>query len=102
MFRFSAPYADVIHPSVVSVINQFKTCFPNRIAILSNSVGSSDDINYLEAEKVESVMAIPVIRHAEKKPGCLNEVIEHFKNKSFEENIDCADICVIGLSVMLQ
>ena len=44
------------------------------VAILSNSVGSCDDIGYEAAEKTEKMMKLPVIRHKAKKPSCLKEV----------------------------
>ena len=48
---------------------------PNRaVAILSNSVGSCDDIEYKSAVKTEKMMELPVIRHVKKKPSCLKEV----------------------------
>jgi phosphatidylglycerophosphatase GEP4 len=44
------------------------------VAILSNSIGSCDDVGWDEAKIVEEKLQIPVIRHQRKKPGCLQEV----------------------------
>lgn len=47
---------------------------PECIAILSNSVGTEDDFQYKGALATEREMHIPVIRHKQKKPACLDEV----------------------------
>jgi phosphatidylglycerophosphatase GEP4 len=68
-------YSDELHPSVVNKVNECKQEFsPSSVAILSNSVGTKDDTNYAGAVATELAMSIPVIRHDQKKPGCLHEV----------------------------
>lgn len=69
-------YTDTLHPSLVNKVNECKQVFsPSSVAILSNSVGTKDDTNYAGAVATELAMNIPVIRHDNKKPGCLHEVI---------------------------
>jgi phosphatidylglycerophosphatase GEP4 len=64
---------------------------PERVAILSNSAGTTaDDPGYAEAIKIERDMGIQVIRHDEKKPGGLQEVLAHF---SLDEP---QRICMVG------
>ena len=48
--------------------------FPSGIAILSNSIGSIDDLNFEGAQYAENLLRIPVIRHRYKKPACIDEV----------------------------
>ena len=48
---------------------------PECIAILSNSVGTEDDFQFKGAMATELAMNIPVIRHKQKKPACLDEVV---------------------------
>ena len=48
--------------------------FGQNVAILSNSVGSSDDVGYKDAERTEKKLGLSVIRHKRKKPDCLKEV----------------------------
>lgn len=48
----------------------------DRIAILSNSAGSADDLGYEMAKQTEAALGLPVIRHATKKPACFHEVIK--------------------------
>jgi hypothetical protein len=48
--------------------------FPGKVAILSNSVGSSDDPSFLLATETENNLGIPVVRHGNKKPKCVGKV----------------------------
>eukprot|EP01034_Spumella_vulgaris_P022045 gene22044-28139_t len=42
-------------------------------------------------------MSIPVIRHDNKKPGCLNEVLSHFQSCTISTTeVQPHEICVIG------
>jgi len=88
----SLPYGDDIHPLLENKMKEIHDNFDSRIAILSNSAGSSDDIDYKDAKKYENSLGVPVIRHKIKKPGCINEVLLHFSKK----NIKNEEICMIG------
>ena len=55
-------------------IKETESIFPSAVAILSNSVGSSDDVEFVGALEVEKVTSLPVIRHLQKKPQCIDEV----------------------------
>lgn len=71
----SITYSNAIHPTVDQFMKNAKQSFtPEAIAILSNSVGTEDDVNFAGAELTELEMGIPVIRHKLKKPACLDEV----------------------------
>ena len=56
-------FEDELHESVKEAVDEAHTEFPGKIAILSNSVGSSDDQNYKAAAETEKNLKIPVIRH---------------------------------------
>ena len=60
------------------------------MAILSNSAGTQDDLDYKDATMIEESMGIAVIRHDEKKPGGLTEVLNHFSIQ------DPAALCMVG------
>jgi len=62
-----------------------------NVAILSNSAGTKDDPGYEDAKKIESDMGISVIRHDEKKPGGLQEVLDHFDTVD-----DASQLCMVG------
>ena len=71
----TAPYSLRTHPdAVVGLAAALSVFGPDRVAILSNSAGTTkDDPDYKEAIKIEQDMGIKVIRHDEKKPGGLDE-----------------------------
>lgn len=70
----SNTYVDQLHPNVIEKVNEVKIAFPSAYAILSNSVGTLDDVEYRNAINTEKNTGIPVIRHKHKKPQCLDEV----------------------------
>jgi hypothetical protein len=70
----SLVYSDSIHDSVIDSIKKASETFPGAVAILSNSVGSADDIGFAGAMRTEEAFSLPVIRHLKKKPDCLAEV----------------------------
>jgi phosphatidylglycerophosphatase GEP4 len=64
-----------VHPSVQGTVDLAKSVFgTDSVAILSNSVGTADDVDHAMARATELAMKIPVIRHQHKKPACLDEV----------------------------
>jgi phosphatidylglycerophosphatase GEP4 len=87
----TAPYALEIHPfAQVGFQNALDTFGRNHVAILSNSAGTKDDEDYKDAIEIENSLDIPVIRHDEKKPGGLQQVLQHFQLE------DPSQICMIG------
>ena len=80
----TAPYINQVFPSLRDSLLHFKSIFGTRMAILSNSVGSSDDKDYIGAEEVEKEIGIKVLRHASKKPGCIDTVTDYFQCAPFE------------------
>ena len=62
----------------------------DRVAIVSNSAGTKDDTDYKDAIEIEEALGINVIRHDEKKPGGMEEVLKHFGMD------DPAKICMVG------
>jgi phosphatidylglycerophosphatase GEP4 len=42
-------FEDELHPDILKTFNKISHHFPGNVAILSNSVGSSDDTDYAEA-----------------------------------------------------
>ena len=86
----SNTYTDTIHPSVSDFMHNTKLHYsPECIAILSNSVGTEDDFQFKGAIATELAMNIPVIRHKQKKPACLDEVVNI-------RLLQCAILAMIG------
>jgi len=87
----TAPYENRVHQSAKSGLEQALNTFGREnVAVLSNSAGTSDDPGYADAQQIEENLGIAVIRHTEKKPGGMKEVLEHFGLS------DPASICVVG------
>lgn len=87
----TAPYANTIHPDASAGLQAAKSVFGSEnVAIMSNSAGTLDDPDYEDAKRIEEALGIAVIRHNEKKPGGLPEVLEHFKVE------DPASLCMVG------
>ena len=73
------PYERELHPSVSSTVDRLKELYgPEKIAILSNSVGSGEDLGGREAAEVEAILGLRVIRHARKKPEVGDDILRHF------------------------
>lgn len=86
------PYNLQIHTRVKVSFERFKTTFgPEKLAIMSNSAGSSDDLKneYKEAESIESALGIGVIRHDTKKPGGIDAIREYFGEGIFPVDLAC-------------
>ena len=87
----TAPYENVLHPAVVPGLRRAVEVFgPENVAIFSNSAGTRDDVDYKDAKEIEAALGIKVIRHDEKKPGGLQEMMDHFQLQ------DPATICIVG------
>lgn len=87
----TAPYDMSIHPNAVQGLQHAQSVFGiDNVAIMSNSAGTLDDPDYDVAKRIEQSLGISVIRHREKKPGGLDEVMSHFQIE------DPAELCMIG------
>ena len=95
----TSPYdTQSIHPRAQAGLKAALHVFgPQGVAILSNSAGTmGEDINFVQATTIEQAMGISVIRHQEKKPGGLDEVMEHFQPVLMGNNGNPARLCMIG------
>lgn len=87
----TAPYDLNIHRAAENGLKEAIRVFGREnVAILSNSAGTRDDRDYRDANAIEQSIGIAVIRHDEKKPGALKEVLDHFQIQ------ESARICMIG------
>jgi phosphatidylglycerophosphatase GEP4 len=87
------PYVnDEIHPMAQQGLDNCLQVFGHdNVAILSNSAGTNDDLNFEQAATIEASLRITVIRHANKKPGGIEEVKRHF-----QERYNTNQMCVVG------
>eukprot|EP00565_Helicotheca_tamesis_P005363 CAMPEP_0185734822 /NCGR_PEP_ID=MMETSP1171-20130828/23553_1 /TAXON_ID=374046 /ORGANISM="Helicotheca tamensis, Strain CCMP826" /LENGTH=155 /DNA_ID=CAMNT_0028404925 /DNA_START=201 /DNA_END=664 /DNA_ORIENTATION=+ len=90
----TAPYENTIHPLASDgLTNAIRTFGRSNVAILSNSAGTLDDPGYEDAAEIEEALNIKVIHHDEKKPGGLNEVLDHFGSDVVS---DASELCMVG------
>lgn len=96
------PYSKAPADTVKHALEDAKQSFPKfgSFAILSNSVGTPDCSKY-EATETEQAFGMPVIRHSQKKPECLAEVLKHFEQfEDLKHIVRPGTICVIGDRVL--
>eukprot|EP00347_Sterkiella_histriomuscorum_P016479 403353021 len=95
-------YEKDINPQIQDGYNQCKEVFGlQNMAILSNSVGSTDDKDHQEAKLLEQITGIPVIRHKLKKPLVKDDIYLHFnlplsQQKSTSNQQSNSPIALIG------
>jgi phosphatidylglycerophosphatase GEP4 len=94
----TAPYDNEVHPQAKFGLQSCIDIFDiSNVAILSNSAGTNDDEHHKDALTVEESIGISVIRHTIKKPGGIDEVVEHFRSRSTSTtSIDPSSMCMIG------
>ena len=102
---FTAPYDLKVHCSVRDAMDDMMQLFgPERIAVLSNSAGTRDDKDYVEAKVVEEAIGLKVIIHDEKKPGGgPDAVLNHFRATNLlgrGTEIKCEHVAMVGDRVL--
>ena len=102
---FTLPYALNVHSSLQEAMNRMIRIFSlDKLAVLSNSAGTLDDVEYQEAKLVEQNTKLKVIIHNEKKPGGgSTDVLNHFKslnddkvNDGSSNTLKCEEIAMVG------
>ena len=88
----TAPYADDAFPGgVAGGLDECRAVYGTDAVILSNSAGTGDDPGHAQALAIEASLGLPVLRHALKKPACMDAVREHFG-----EDVRAHELCAIG------
>ncbi|KAL3232570.1 hypothetical protein RNJ44_04486 [Nakaseomyces bracarensis] len=85
---------DKVWPAYKEKWEELKKCYPDRVLIVSNSAGSSDDAGYEQARELEKNTGVAVLRHKLKKPGCRDEIMEYFLSRKIVEAPH--EIAVVG------
>ncbi|KAI5842295.1 mitochondrial PGP phosphatase [Tricharina praecox] len=95
---FATPYSLEVYPAYTKTFTRLRAEFPgDRLLIVSNSSGTSDDASHAEAAHLESALGVRVLRHSTKKPGCHGEILEFFRTSPDGIGITRADqIAVVG------
>ncbi|KAL3673514.1 hypothetical protein V7S43_001222 [Phytophthora oleae] len=87
----TVPHKLEITPHLESSLAECRRVFGDSgVVIFSNSAGSTDDTDGIEAEKIEEGLHVAVLRHNQKKPGGIEFVRKHFGE------VDPQSLVVIG------
>ena len=93
----TAPYGTTVHENAALGLRNALDVFGHEnVAILSNSAGTKDDPGYEDADRIERELGINVIRHDEKKPGGLEEVLKHFEGEGGKGVENASQLCMVG------
>lgn len=61
--------------------SELRKAYPgSRLLIVSNSAGTTSDPDGQEADLLERNTGVKVLRHSTKKPGCRDEIFNHFRH----------------------
>lgn len=91
---FAKDHDDKVWPEYAEIWSKLRQLYPNeRMLIVSNSAGTYDDVDYAQAQKLENDTGVKVLRHPTKKPGCHQEIMDHFAQHGIHNP---AEIAVIG------
>ncbi|KAG1684077.1 hypothetical protein DVH05_007917 [Phytophthora capsici] len=87
----TVPHKLEIAPHLESSLSECRRVFGDSgVVIFSNSAGSTDDTDGIEAKKIEEGLHVAVLRHNQKKPGGMEFVKKHFGE------VDPQSLVVIG------
>ena len=90
----TAPYSNEFYSVKIryAVLDECVETFGYRnVAVISNSAGSQDDKDGVEAHHCEQELQLKFIRHKLKKPNVLPDILNHF-----EDCCDPAEIAIVG------
>lgn len=84
---------NTLHPNAKLGLQSALEIFGREnVAILSNSAGTTvDDPDFVDGAEIEHQLGIAVIKHTEKKPGGILDVLHHFPNVH-----DPSQLCMVG------
>ncbi|KAJ3000623.1 hypothetical protein HDV02_004308 [Globomyces sp. JEL0801] len=74
----TAPYKNDIHPPFLSAFNECKKVFVGKVAVVSNSAGSIDDVGNKLASHLSVSLGIPIITQRDKKPLGADQLPKYF------------------------
>ncbi|CUS07323.1 unnamed protein product [Tuber aestivum] len=91
---FAEPSAKEVYPAYKETFEKLRKEYGDRLLIVSNSAGTDDDVNYVEAEVLEKNTGVKVLRHSTKKPGCYPDIMGHLAGKTDVKRAD--QVAVVG------
>ncbi|VEU20168.1 DEKNAAC100954 [Brettanomyces naardenensis] len=92
---FAVPHDNKVFPEYAAKWKELRECYPgSRLLIVSNTAGTTDDVDQEQAITIENNTQVPVLRHSTKKPGCYEEIMEYFRGKGVCDSAE--DVAVVG------
>lgn len=86
---------DKVYHEYVEHLEALKTYYtPEALLIVSNSAGTADDIDRVQANRIEENCGIHVLDHQTKKPGCHQQILDHFISKGIVS--DATEVAIVG------
>ena len=77
---FAWPKTNEVYKAYQDKFQELRKAYPDsRLLIVSNSAGTRDDPQGIEAEALEHSTGVAVLRHSVKKPGCGKQILEYLK-----------------------
>ena len=95
----TAPYVDAVHPAAAAGLAQCSAAYGPALCVLSNSAGTPDDVGGASAARIEAALGVHVVRHRDKKPEGLPEVLRFFEAQCGTA-VRPEELCVIGDRVL--
>ena len=91
----TAPYVNEPPLKAKAAIAEAKRVFgERRCAVLSNSAGSADDTDGKQAKAAEESLGLHVIRHAKKKPNCLDDLLQALSQEKGKPDVHT--VAIVG------
>ncbi|KAI1839856.1 hypothetical protein JX265_011804 [Neoarthrinium moseri] len=99
---FAYPETSLIHPPYVERFRQLRKEFPGHsLLIVSNTAGAiSYDGDGRLASDLESATGVKVLAHRVKKPGCADEIMQHFQKHPEVGVTHPSQVAVVGDRLM--
>ncbi|KAI1340945.1 mitochondrial PGP phosphatase [Xylariaceae sp. FL0016] len=99
---FAYPDTNEVYPTYTERFKKLKEEYPgHRLLIVSNTAGATSwDKHGRLAEELESATGVPVLAHRVKKPGCEDEIMNHFRSHPETGVTHPSQIVVIGDRLM--
>lgn len=96
---FAEPHSNQVWPEYSEIWAKLKKEYPGkRLMIVSNTSGSSSDPDGSLAKVLEEETGVQVFRHAGKKPGCYQEILDYLKAEGLVNSPK--EIAVVGDRLM--
>lgn len=94
---FAIPYQSKVYEPYQTKFDELRKAYPgSRLLIVSNSAGTGSDKDHAEADTIERDTGVKVLRHATKKPGCHEDIMQYFTHSSDAGVTKASQVAIVG------